>query len=155
MRILLSLAIFMTAFASQAQSVKLDAPEVAKVHCAARGTAYDVLWLNVNLVIKKANTTRVILSLVDADCINGKPVPSPSNNFFTPSLQDMNGENAIVSQPTIARVNRYTHQVVLEFYTDQLAHRERQFLLSLPVHNGSYTVYVITSEDGTAQVQPN
>lgn len=155
MRILLSLALIMTAAISQAQTVKLDAPELLKYRCEKQANRSELLVPTVQLVIKKAITTQVILLLVEADCINGKIVPAASNTFYKPSLRDLNGENAITAQPRMVRIDSYTYQATLEFYNDQLYFRERQFLLNVPVDGGSYTVIVIMTEDGKAQVYPH
>ncbi|MFV8259308.1 hypothetical protein ACNQKP_15995 [Bdellovibrio bacteriovorus] len=148
MRILVLSFVALISLSAQAQSVSLDAPEHAKYYCSKQVDAQDIVVLSVGMVIRKAYTTQILLDVLDAECKDGKVVPNTSNRFAKPSLTDLSDVHAIAASPRIFRVNEFTHQVVLEFYSDTLAVSERNFLLKLYAHDGGVYQIIVTTSNG-------
>ncbi|AHZ84396.1 hypothetical protein Bb109J_c1705 [Bdellovibrio bacteriovorus] len=154
MRVLVLPFIALFAFAAQAaQTMSLDAPEYAKHFCVKQGDAQNLVVPTVRAVIRKAYTTQVLLDVLDADCKGHKVMPKSSNRFSKPSLMDFSEVRAIAASPRIFRANEFSHQVVLEFYSDVLAMGERNFLLKLYAHDGSVYQITVTTRDGGTFLQ--
>ncbi|MFV3409650.1 hypothetical protein [Bdellovibrio bacteriovorus] len=153
MRILVLSFVALISLSAQAQSVSLDAPAYAKYYCAKQGDAKDLVVPSVFMVIRKAYTTQIILHVLDAECKGNKVVPKASNRFAKPSLADLSDVHAIAASPRIFRANEFSHQVVLEFYSDALAAGERNFLLKLYAHDGGVYQIIVTTRNGATFLQ--
>ncbi|KYG64403.1 hypothetical protein [Bdellovibrio bacteriovorus] len=147
MRYILSLVLLLGVSVSEARSVTLDAPPAVKHYCS-QGDRKEVILPTVEAVIRNAQVTKVIVSIVEADCINGKGVAKDYNTFYAPSLTQLSEGYAIASEPKLWKLNAFTYRAQLQFDTQALAEAEQTFLLTIPVSTGQYDVLILTTPDG-------
>lgn len=147
MRSILSLVLLLGTCVSEARSVSLDAPPEVKHYCS-QGDRKEVILPTVEAVIRGPQITKVIISIVEADCLNGQGVPKDYNTFYAPSLTQISEGSAIASEPRLWKLNAYTYRAQLQFATQALLEAEQKFLLSIPVSTGQYDFFILTTPDG-------